>query len=68
MTTGVLARGALIASIYKRGVNFNSESRMGISPSALMNHISADVSRINTAAQWFVSLLPSFCYQTLYIY
>ena len=61
MATGVLARGALIASIYKRGVNFNSKSRMGISQSALVNHISTDVSRINTAAQWFVSLLSSFC-------
>ncbi|KAF8972123.1 hypothetical protein BDZ97DRAFT_1913365 [Flammula alnicola] len=53
MVTGVLARGALIRSIYKRGVNLTGKARTSISNSDLMNHISTDVSRIDSCAQWF---------------
>lgn len=44
MTTGVLARGALISSIYKRGVNLTGKARSTLSNSDLINHISTDVS------------------------
>ena len=53
MTTGVLARAALIASLYKRGVNLTGKSRTHISNATLMNHISTDVSRVDACAQWF---------------
>ncbi|PBK75557.1 ABC protein [Armillaria solidipes] len=53
MTTGVLARAALIHSIYKRGVVLTGKARTRFSNAALINHISTDVSRIDAASQWF---------------
>jgi ATP-binding cassette subfamily C (CFTR/MRP) protein 1 len=69
MTTGVLARAALIASLYNRGVHLTAGARTAIPNAALVNHvrafrprprvpahtrqISTDVSRIDAAAQWF---------------
>ncbi|KAJ8487815.1 hypothetical protein ONZ45_g14189 [Pleurotus djamor] len=53
MSTGVLARAAIISSIYKRGVRFTGKSRAKIPNSALVNHISTDVSRLDACAQWF---------------
>ncbi|EIN03766.1 ABC protein [Punctularia strigosozonata HHB-11173 SS5] len=53
MMTGVLARSALIASIYRRGVNLTGKARTKLPNAALVNHISTDVSRIDAAAQWF---------------
>ncbi|KAK0495417.1 ABC protein [Armillaria luteobubalina] len=53
MTTGVLARAALIHSIYKRGVVLTGKARTQFSNAALINHISTDVSRIDAASQWF---------------
>lgn len=44
MTTGVLARGALTSSIYKRGVLFTPKSRTQFSNAEIVNHISSDVS------------------------
>lgn len=44
MATGVLARAALIASIYKRGVNLTGKARTTITNSTLVNHIATDVS------------------------
>ncbi|PSR78986.1 hypothetical protein PHLCEN_2v7173 [Hermanssonia centrifuga] len=43
MTTGLLARAALISSIYKRGVNMTGKARTGFPNSALVNHISTDL-------------------------
>ena len=43
MTTGVLARAALIGSIYKRGVNLNTKARTKFPNAVLVNHVSADV-------------------------
>jgi ATP-binding cassette subfamily C (CFTR/MRP) protein 1 len=74
MTTGVLARAALIGSLYKRGVYLTPKARTQIPHAALVNHvgviiattglsvliiiqISTDVSRIDAAAQWFVSYM-----------
>ncbi|KZP03122.1 hypothetical protein FIBSPDRAFT_1055460 [Athelia psychrophila] len=53
MTTGVLARAALISSLYKRGVSLTGRSRTHITNATLMNHISTDVSRVDACAQWF---------------
>ncbi|KAJ3872779.1 ABC protein [Lentinula edodes] len=53
MITGVLTRGALINSIYKRSVVLNAKSRVKHPNANLVNHISTDVSRIDAAAQWF---------------
>ncbi|PPQ77123.1 hypothetical protein CVT25_010817 [Psilocybe cyanescens] len=53
MVTGVLARAALIKSIYKRGVSLTGKARTEITNADLVNHISTDVSRIDACAQWF---------------
>ncbi|KAI0091325.1 ABC protein [Irpex rosettiformis] len=53
MTTGLLARAALISSIYKRGIYMTGKARTNFPNSALVNHISTDVSRIDACAQWF---------------
>ncbi|KIO14752.1 hypothetical protein M404DRAFT_119962 [Pisolithus tinctorius Marx 270] len=53
MSTGVLARAALIASIYERGINLTGKERLKLTNAALVNHISTDVSRIDACAQWF---------------
>ena len=55
MSTGVLARAALIASIYRRGVALTPKSRTKLNNATLVNHISTDVSRVDAASQWFVS-------------
>jgi ATP-binding cassette subfamily C (CFTR/MRP) protein 1 len=48
MTTGVLARAALIGSIYERGVGLTGKARTtgGLGNGALVNHISTDVSGV----------------------
>ncbi|KAI6025624.1 P-loop containing nucleoside triphosphate hydrolase protein [Pisolithus orientalis] len=53
MSTGVLARAALIASIYERGINLTGKERVKLTNAALVNYISTDVSRIDACAQWF---------------
>ncbi|KAJ7777514.1 ABC protein [Mycena maculata] len=53
MTTGVLARAALTASIYKRGVRLTGQARAKLTNSDILNHVSTDVSRIDACAQWF---------------
>ncbi|KAJ7164009.1 ABC protein [Mycena crocata] len=53
MTTGVLARAALTASIYKRGVRLSGKARTTLTNSDILNHVSTDISRIDACAQWF---------------
>ncbi|KAJ7454700.1 ABC protein [Mycena latifolia] len=53
MTTGVLVRAALTASIYKRGVRLTGKARTTLTNSDILNHVSTDVSRIDACAQWF---------------
>ncbi|KAG1744460.1 ABC protein [Suillus lakei] len=55
MATGVLTRAALITCIYERGVNLTGKARVKLNNATLVNHISTDVSRIDHAAQWFVT-------------
>ncbi|KAH9929982.1 P-loop containing nucleoside triphosphate hydrolase protein [Fomitopsis serialis] len=53
MTTGMLARAALISSIYKRGLTLTGKARTTLPNSKLVTHISTDVSRVDACAQWF---------------
>ncbi|KAG0700067.1 ABC protein [Suillus ampliporus] len=53
METGILVRAALITCIYERGVNLTGKARVKLDNAALVNHISTDVSRIDSCAQWF---------------
>ncbi|KAJ7086116.1 ABC protein [Mycena belliarum] len=53
MTTGVMARAAITACIYKRGVRLSGKARTTLTNSDILNHVSTDVSRIDTCAQWF---------------
>ncbi|OAX34172.1 hypothetical protein K503DRAFT_699205, partial [Rhizopogon vinicolor AM-OR11-026] len=55
MAAGVLARTALTACIYERGVNLTGKARIKLSNATLVNHISTDVSRVDACAQWFVT-------------
>ncbi|KAJ4479332.1 ABC protein [Lentinula aciculospora] len=54
MTTGVLARGALTNSVYKRSVVLTGRARIEYTNVKLVNSISTDISRIDAASQWFV--------------
>ncbi|KAJ7440231.1 ABC protein [Mycena latifolia] len=57
MTTGVLARTALTGALYERAVALTPKARKegakGLSNSAVLNHVSTDVSRVDACAQWF---------------
>ncbi|KAJ6471750.1 ABC protein [Mycena vitilis] len=53
MTTGVLARAALTGAIYERAVHLTPAARLRLSNSAVLNHVSTDVSRVDACAQWF---------------
>jgi ATP-binding cassette subfamily C (CFTR/MRP) protein 1 len=55
MTTGVLARAALTGALYRRAVQLTPKARTNLSNSAVLNHVSTDVSRVDACAQWFVS-------------
>ncbi|KAH9945319.1 ABC protein [Epithele typhae] len=54
-TAGLLARAALTSSIYKRGVSLTGKARTSLPNAALVTHISTDVSRVDSCAQWFVT-------------
>lgn len=56
MSTGVLARAALISSVYRRGVSLTPKARTTLNNASLVNFISTDVSRVDQCAQWFVSI------------
>ncbi|KAG8974689.1 hypothetical protein FRB90_009724, partial [Tulasnella sp. 427] len=56
MSAGVLARCALISSLYKRGMKLTPKARSIHSNAALVNHMSTDISRIDYGAQWFHAL------------
>ncbi|KAM0753983.1 ABC transporter [Meredithblackwellia eburnea MCA 4105] len=50
---GILARGALIAAVYRRAMVLSGRARVKISNSKLVNHISTDISRIDFASSFF---------------
>lgn len=53
MSVGVLARSALISSLYRHSLSLNHQSRRLISTSQLITHISTDVSRIDFCLGFF---------------
>ncbi len=52
MSTGVLARAALINSMYKRGLSLTTRARKVHTEAGLVNHLSTDISRIDFLFQW----------------
>ncbi|KAG8899627.1 hypothetical protein FRB99_006523 [Tulasnella sp. 403] len=59
MNAGILARATLISSLYSRGMKLTTKARSLHPNSALVNHMSTDISRIDFAAQWFHSVWTS---------
>ncbi|KIJ37571.1 hypothetical protein M422DRAFT_60949 [Sphaerobolus stellatus SS14] len=59
ISTGILARAALIVSVYRRGIFLQPSSRASLPNSALVNHISTDISRINGCAVFSARLAPA---------
>lgn len=53
MSTGVLLRGGLITAIYSRSLRLTARARVTLSNGKLVNHISTDVSRIDSCAGYF---------------
>lgn len=53
MGSGILARAALINSLYARGLGLTPKARTIHSNGALVNHLSTDISRIDYLFQWF---------------
>nr|GAT42790.1 ABC protein [Mycena chlorophos] len=53
MIAGVLARAALTGAVYERAVHLTPTARRGLPNAQVLNHVSADISRVDTAAQWF---------------
>ncbi|KAF7327458.1 ABC protein [Mycena kentingensis (nom. inval.)] len=53
ITTGVLVRAALTASIYQRGVRLTGKARTTLTNARILNHLSTDLTRIDACAQWF---------------
>lgn len=54
MSTGVLARAALISSLYKRGMKLTPKARTIHRHADLVNHISTDVR--DQLGDWAISL------------
>ncbi|GAA5927015.1 uncharacterized protein JCM15063_000432 [Sporobolomyces koalae] len=50
---GVLARGALIAAAYRKALKMSGASRVEITNSKLVSHISTDISRIDFCSSFF---------------
>ncbi|KAK4055919.1 hypothetical protein OIO90_003176 [Microbotryomycetes sp. JL221] len=50
---GILARAALIAAVYRRSMVMSGKSRVTITNSKLVSHISTDISRIEFCGQFF---------------
>ncbi|KAJ7865961.1 hypothetical protein B0H13DRAFT_2349480 [Mycena leptocephala] len=53
MITGVLVRTALTGTLYRRAVHLTPAGRLRLPNSAVLNHVSTDVSRVDACAQWF---------------
>lgn len=60
MATGVLARAALISSIYKRVVNLTPKSKSQFPNSSIMTFVSTDVS-VFRILSWTLVLKTLFC-------
>ncbi len=51
--TGILARAALIAAVYRKALVLSGKSRQRLTNSKLVNHISTDISRIDFCSSFF---------------
>ena len=51
--TGILARGALIAAVYRRAMKMSGKARVTITNAKLVSHISTDISRIDFCSSFF---------------
>ncbi|ODO00356.1 hypothetical protein I350_06992 [Cryptococcus amylolentus CBS 6273] len=51
MATGVLARGVLIAGVYKKSMNLSVEGRTAHPNGRLLSYMSSDISRVDYCAQ-----------------
>ncbi|KAJ7852229.1 hypothetical protein B0H13DRAFT_2359637 [Mycena leptocephala] len=49
----VLARTALTGALYRRAVHLTAAAHLRLPNSAVLNHVSTDVSRVDACAQWF---------------
>ncbi|KAJ6571136.1 hypothetical protein B0H19DRAFT_657645 [Mycena capillaripes] len=58
IVTGVAARAALTACIYKHGVRLTGKERVTLISSKILNFISTDVSRIDACSPWFHAAWP----------
>ncbi|KAF7349803.1 ABC protein [Mycena venus] len=62
IVTGVAARVALTACIYKRGVRLTGKERVTLTNSKILDFISTDVSRIDACSQpWTAPLQVTIC-------
>lgn len=52
-TTGVLARGALISSVYRKAMVLSGKARVVATNGKLINNISTDISRIDFCCSFF---------------
>ena len=52
-STGVLLRGGLITAIYSRSLHLTTRARATLPNGRLVNHISIDVSRIDSCCEYF---------------
>lgn len=52
-SVGILARGALIAAVYRRAMKMSGKARVTMTNSALVSRISTDISRIDFCASFF---------------
>lgn len=53
MSVGVMARSALITSLYRRALSLNAKARREFTTAQLIGHISTDVSRIDFCLGFF---------------
>jgi hypothetical protein len=61
MATGVLTRTALVGSLYKRGLALTPRERTIHPGSALVNHMSTDISRIDYAVCFPLNTRSKLC-------
>ncbi|KAJ7837729.1 hypothetical protein B0H13DRAFT_2367979 [Mycena leptocephala] len=53
MITGVLARTALTGTLYRRAVRLAPAARLRLPNSAILNHVTTDMSGVDACTQWF---------------
>lgn len=67
-TTGVLARGALISSVYRKAMVLSGKARVVATNGKLVNNISTDISRIDFCCSFFRKLFFKIRRQTFFFF